>query len=100
MGRDQRALSQTHVLGHLLRRGWWLACLDTCWDWVRDGPWPREQHTSSPVTPRRHTPMGKVFTFLHLSSICLLLSLHQELDRFIHVGNILYAELGKEDNRG
>lgn len=44
--------------------------------------------------------MGKVFTFLHLSSICLLLSLHQELDRFIHVGNILYVELGKEDNRG
>lgn len=44
-------------------------------DWVIDGPWPREQHMSSPVTPRRHTPMGKVFPFLHLSSMCLLLSL-------------------------
>lgn len=44
-------------------------------DWVRDGPWPREQHMSSPVTPRRHTAMGKVFPFLHLSSMCILLSL-------------------------
>lgn len=29
-------------------------------DWVIDGPWPREQHMSSPVTPRRHTPMEGV----------------------------------------
>ena len=34
-------------------------------DWVRDGPWPREFPRHSLKTQ----PMGRVFPFLHLSSI-------------------------------